>query len=176
MPATKTHPACTIYKDGMWLPLWMDYKTVTYAHISPKMVNSKDIAQNAEEKEETYKTWDQHGKQRGTSLTKNTVPTLLLCWYLTTAKQKQFNSFSQEITGGKCDFNSIKVYTSWALHMWLKCNMHGWHTVPLPQESACWSRYIVKWINCQKLRLVTSLSLLSLFCSAAETNSLLLKG
>ena len=24
MPATKAHPACTIYEDGMWLPEWLD--------------------------------------------------------------------------------------------------------------------------------------------------------
>ena len=24
MPAAKTHPACTIHEDGMWLPLWLD--------------------------------------------------------------------------------------------------------------------------------------------------------
>ena len=24
MPATKTHPACTIHEDRMWLPLWLD--------------------------------------------------------------------------------------------------------------------------------------------------------
>ena len=26
MPATKTHPACTIHEDWMWLPQWLDYK------------------------------------------------------------------------------------------------------------------------------------------------------
>ena len=45
MPVTKTHPACTIHKDGMWLPQWLDCKTVTYTKISPKMVNLRDIAQ-----------------------------------------------------------------------------------------------------------------------------------
>ena len=44
MLATKTHLACTIHKDGMWLPQWLEYKTVTYAKISPKMVNPRDIA------------------------------------------------------------------------------------------------------------------------------------
>ena len=44
MPATKTYPACTIPKDGTWLPKWLDYKTVTYAKISLKMVNPRDIA------------------------------------------------------------------------------------------------------------------------------------
>ena len=29
MPATKTHPTCTIHKDRMWLPQWLDWKTVT---------------------------------------------------------------------------------------------------------------------------------------------------
>ena len=37
MLATKAHPACTIHEDGMWLPLWLDYKTVTYAkNLTPK--------------------------------------------------------------------------------------------------------------------------------------------
>ena len=49
MPATKTHPACTILEDGMWLPLWLYFRKVTYAKISPKMVNPKDIAGNTEE-------------------------------------------------------------------------------------------------------------------------------
>ena len=26
IPATKTHPACTIHEDWMWLPLWLDFK------------------------------------------------------------------------------------------------------------------------------------------------------
>ena len=28
MPATKTHPACTIHEDGMQLPLWLDWQTI----------------------------------------------------------------------------------------------------------------------------------------------------
>ena len=32
----------------MWLPLRLDQKTVTYAIISPKMVNPTDIAGNVE--------------------------------------------------------------------------------------------------------------------------------
>ena len=36
MPATKTHPACTIHEDRMWLPLGLDKETVTYAKISTK--------------------------------------------------------------------------------------------------------------------------------------------
>ena len=62
MPAKKTktkkkaHPACTIHADGMWLPLWFDYKTVTCAKISPKMVNPKDIAGNAKEEETDRQT------------------------------------------------------------------------------------------------------------------------
>ena len=57
MPATKTHPARTIHEDGMWLPQWLDKKktttnkqktkttkTATYAKISPKMANPRDIA------------------------------------------------------------------------------------------------------------------------------------
>ena len=46
MPATKTHPVCTTYKDGMWLPLWLDKETVTYMYtkISPKMMNPRDVA------------------------------------------------------------------------------------------------------------------------------------
>ena len=36
MPATKTHPSCTIHKDGMWLPQWLDWKTDTYAKSSPQ--------------------------------------------------------------------------------------------------------------------------------------------
>ena len=41
MLATKTHPACTIHKDGMWLP----------KKISPKMVNPRDTAGNTEEED-----------------------------------------------------------------------------------------------------------------------------
>ena len=29
MSASKRHPARTIHKDGMWLPQWLDWKTVT---------------------------------------------------------------------------------------------------------------------------------------------------
>ena len=50
MPVTKMHPACTIHEDGVWLPLWLDFKKkVTDAKISPKMVNPRNIAGNAEE-------------------------------------------------------------------------------------------------------------------------------
>ena len=38
MPATKTHPARTVHEDGTWLPKWLDWKTVIYTKISPKMV------------------------------------------------------------------------------------------------------------------------------------------
>ena len=54
MPATKTHPPNTIHEERMWLALWLNQNTVTYAKISPKMVNPRDIAKNTgeEEKEE----------------------------------------------------------------------------------------------------------------------------
>ena len=52
MPATKTHPACTIQEGGMELPLRLDYKMVTFAEISPKTVNPIDIGGSAEEEEE----------------------------------------------------------------------------------------------------------------------------
>ena len=44
MLATKTHPACTTHEDGMWLLQWLDEKTVTYAKISPRVVNPRAIA------------------------------------------------------------------------------------------------------------------------------------
>ena len=44
MLATKAHPAGTVHKDGMWLRQWLDSKGVTYAKISHKMVNPRDIA------------------------------------------------------------------------------------------------------------------------------------
>ena len=52
MPATKTYPASTTHEDGMRLPLWLDYKTVTYAKISPKMMKPRGIAEKEEEEEE----------------------------------------------------------------------------------------------------------------------------
>ena len=48
MSATKTHPACSIHEDGMWLPEWLDWKTVTYAKISPKNGESRDKAREQE--------------------------------------------------------------------------------------------------------------------------------
>ena len=51
----KTQPACTIQEDRMWLPLWLDWKTVTSAKISSKMVNFRNKAGNAEEEEEEGK-------------------------------------------------------------------------------------------------------------------------
>ena len=33
-----------IHEDGMWLPQWLNWKTVTYTKISPKMVNPRDLA------------------------------------------------------------------------------------------------------------------------------------
>ena len=46
----KTHHACTIHEDGMRLLLWLDKETVTYAKISPILVNPRDIAGNTEDK------------------------------------------------------------------------------------------------------------------------------
>ena len=58
MLSTKTHLACTIHKDGMWLPL-----VVTYTIISPKMMNPRDIAGNAEEEEEEEDLFFLHYRQ-----------------------------------------------------------------------------------------------------------------
>ena len=67
MPATKTYATYTIHEDGMWLPQYLVYpviwltveaplsillsassmvglKTVTYAKMSPQMVNPRDLA------------------------------------------------------------------------------------------------------------------------------------
>ena len=48
MPATKSHPAYTIHKDGIdYLSGWIKKTTtkpVTFAKISAKMVNPRDIA------------------------------------------------------------------------------------------------------------------------------------
>ena len=52
MLATKTHPEGTIHEDGMWLPQWLDSEMVTYAKISPRMVNPRDTAGEREEEEE----------------------------------------------------------------------------------------------------------------------------
>ena len=35
MPATKTHQACTMHKDGMWLPQWLDLKN---GHIRKNLI------------------------------------------------------------------------------------------------------------------------------------------
>ena len=54
------------HKDRMWLPLWLDWKMVTYAKISQKMVNPRDKAGNAQEEEEEekeiilQKNWEEH--------------------------------------------------------------------------------------------------------------------
>ena len=57
MLEAKTHPACTIHKDGMRLSLWLDWQDVSYATISPKMVNSRDIAGNGDKNEEEDQHW-----------------------------------------------------------------------------------------------------------------------
>ena len=40
MPATKTHPACTIHENQMWLPQWLDWKTVTYTKIKQTYIQT----------------------------------------------------------------------------------------------------------------------------------------
>ena len=45
------------HEDGMWLPPWLDWKTVTCAIISPKIVNPRDKSGNAEEEELSEYTW-----------------------------------------------------------------------------------------------------------------------
>ena len=55
MPTTKRHPACTIHEDRLWLPRWLDWKTVSYAKIY--LNNSgepQSNAGNSEEEEERY--------------------------------------------------------------------------------------------------------------------------
>ena len=47
MPATKTHPACTIHEDIMLLPQWLHFlkKKVTYAKtLTQKMMNPRGVA------------------------------------------------------------------------------------------------------------------------------------
>ena len=56
MPATKTHPACTVHEDGIRLSEWLDLKKVTYPKISPKMVNHRDMVGNAAAEEEEFST------------------------------------------------------------------------------------------------------------------------
>ena len=57
MPAAKTHPACTIHKNGMWLPPRLDKKQKPKNRLHKqkshqKMANPRDIAGNPEEEEE----------------------------------------------------------------------------------------------------------------------------
>ena len=51
MPATKAHPACTIHEDGMWLPQWLDQKTVLY---------TKNLTQNGDSQRSCW--WTQKKK------------------------------------------------------------------------------------------------------------------
>ena len=53
MLAPKTHPACTIHKDGMLQLLWFHQKkTKTHAQKShQKVVKPRDLAGNAEEED-----------------------------------------------------------------------------------------------------------------------------
>ena len=53
MPATNTHPACTIHEDGMYyLNGWILKKKRSHTQKShPKMVNPRDIAGEHRKKE-----------------------------------------------------------------------------------------------------------------------------
>ena len=62
MPATKTHPACTIHEDGMWIK-----KTVTYAKISLKSGEPQRYSWGTKKK--TKKT--QTNKQKNNKKQKN---------------------------------------------------------------------------------------------------------
>ena len=56
MPVSKTHPQCTIHEDGLWLPLWLDYKKRSPTQKShQKLVNPRDIAGKAAAEEEDRK-------------------------------------------------------------------------------------------------------------------------
>ena len=52
-PATTTHPACTTHEDGMCLPQRLHLKKRSHTQKShPKMMNPRDVVENAEEEEE----------------------------------------------------------------------------------------------------------------------------
>ena len=71
MWATKTHPACTIHEDRMWLPQWLDWKMVTYAKISP---------QNGEPLK--YNLGMQKKKKFNSEVTAAKDPVHYLCWFI----------------------------------------------------------------------------------------------
>ena len=58
IPATKTHPACIIHEDGMWVPLWLESNI---SHICKNLtrkknkMNTRDIPGNAEEEDNERK-------------------------------------------------------------------------------------------------------------------------
>ena len=49
MLATKTHPACTIHEDGMWLPQWLDLRKGSHMQKSHPKQRTPELAGNAEE-------------------------------------------------------------------------------------------------------------------------------
>ena len=61
MPATKTHPACMHHPQRLNVTTSVTgLKMVTYTQLSPKMVNPRDIAGNAEEEDCVYVESDKH--------------------------------------------------------------------------------------------------------------------
>ena len=66
MPATKTQPAYTIHKDGMWLPLWLDLKK---NNKTPQKTNShirKYLIKNGEPERSNWEC----GRSRGSIVQK----------------------------------------------------------------------------------------------------------
>ena len=104
MLATKTHPACTVHKDRMWLPLWLDKKTVTHTKISPKWWNAQIKLGTQKKKKKNCRSQTLHYflflKSLSTEQSYCLSPQVLLYFLfpITTAHTTEFLSFFSSIT------------------------------------------------------------------------------
>ena len=106
MPETKTHPACTIHKNGMWLPQSLDWNGHKRKNISPKMVNPSDTAG---EREEEKKNWNWH--RHNTGICYKLANTHKNCWCVITVTVATKTHCTWKVT------SSLKKKGKQVLHM-----------------------------------------------------------
>ena len=136
------NPACKIHEDGMWLSQWLDWKTVTYAKISPEMVNPRDIAGEWRTTEEVYAMLRLHTA----TLNRDCVQWIVNTLFLTNEHWGcGLQSCSKQDSGLPLNCTEVKLYH----HTFCKCNKQTTH---------------ILWLFCQQL------SFCEMFCVHSITD------
>ena len=121
MPATKTHPTCTIYEDGMWRGVMVGLKTNT--KISPKGVNPRDIAVEHRRRRTQFRFLF---TKPTTAKTNDNLFWDNLFWFLTLHLEFSINLLTVPST----------VFNTHSQVATVKYVKHGWHSLIPPRWSS----------------------------------------